>query len=91
MAGNFLSGACSTRLFGMLYCWVDLHCAFAIKTVSKRNKERGKIKSNIKRVFCDLFMSNLWKGRMEMRDGLGEETSSFPSLLSLLSLEDSLP
>lgn len=61
MAGNFLSGACSTRLFGMLYCWVDLHCAFAIKTVSKRNKERGKIKSGIKRVFCDLFMSNLWK------------------------------
>ena len=61
MAGNFLSGACATRLFGMLYCRLDLHCAFAIKTVSKRNKERGKIKSDIKRVFCDLFMSNLWK------------------------------
>lgn len=61
MVGNFLSGACSTCLFGMLYCRVDLHSAFAIKTVSKRNKKRGKIKSDIKRVFCDLFMSNLWK------------------------------
>lgn len=61
MVGNFLSGARSPCLFGMLYCWVNLHSAFAIKTVSKRNKKRGKIKSDIKRVFCDLFMSNLWK------------------------------
>lgn len=61
MAGDFLSGARSTCSFGMLYCRVDLHSAFAIKTVSKRNKKRGKIKSYIKRVFCDLFMSNLWK------------------------------